>query len=214
MSNFFLFTLLIFLCGCIKNIEQTSFIIHADQAEISELKEACEEIKNTGNLKSLLSQIKRDVRSITELSENYQDQHYDQIIRLSQRIDENSQLVKIKLDPKFQEIKYPFTIHWDINLNHHRSFFGRLVRGLRYINAEKTDAYLFGVQRKDLLENFDLELIGHRLFGIYQGYGSALEICELNATRSLLIKIDFSDPLRRGQKFFNLTHFREPSWEE
>lgn len=193
------------LSGCLqtKSEYNSQLIMDTDQQAI--LKSHCDSMNQTGDMIQLLTQIKKDTNYVLDLLQKSDPRKYQKkITTLADRVSENSQKVIHLSKPEWTTNQWNHQVQWKINDEDFDDILGVNLGSFQILDYRLERVYFQGQLRDDLKEKITLHEGSDQIDISYQNMGSSLEVCQLEKTMMIVMKVKYRSLLITDDRFFNL----------
>lgn len=201
--------LLIFLLtGCIRNIDKSSFAIDLHNSDHDRVQELCQELGDIGYLQEHFFLLKKETDLFLGLIENYESPADIEEIRTTEQ-DLNNRISRIKslINAEYTVAKFDYEVRWEVSEDDFKKLVGNyLPYGFRVLEVKKLGASFWGVDAPQLIEQLRVEPQKKGFRAAFRAKGSALEVCQLQQTRLLLVEVRYRHLLHERKRVFNLIH--------
>lgn len=198
--------LLFFLSSCISNKAEWSSRFGQDTSENAQIKTTCQEIEKTGDIFSLLEEIKFLTNDILQIIDSdHPENQYNEVARLSAEVHSRTKKVLQLSQSEWTHAKWNYQVSWLINrFDFKKSLGTHLPNGFELIGADIQDLYFQGEKRADLKEKLKISLVEQEFIVEYENIGSSLELCQLYKTMMIVIAINYRNLNGYKTRYFNL----------
>lgn len=189
----------LFTASCVTNKQQSemrpfSFEVKGE----GKIQAECDLINKTGDIISLLEEIRQDTRSVLRiLDRKFYPGIENTVHEYAEKIKANSELVIRLAKEDWTKPHIRQTIKWvltDKDFSKNQYVYDPLVKSV----------YFQGQERPDLVERVSIDQNGNNFVIEYLNVGTMLEYCQLNETLMLVVEMRTGSFKRPGKKFFNL----------
>jgi hypothetical protein len=206
-----LFIILILSVGCIRNVDKNSFILHLNEDEFESVTRLCQELGEIGHIREHLLMMQLLADEFLALVDDYANDHVNRLSEIGQKVNAHSAAIRRLISDEYLVEQFSYSVEWKVESKDFKKFLGRyLPKGFELIHIEKVDASYAGVSSPELLDDLGVSFGRRWIQAEYKAIGSALEICQLQTTRMLVIRADYRHLAHTNSRFFNLVHRRSP----
>ncbi len=163
----------------------------ANTPKIQEIEE-CKEIDETGDMRKLLSDIRKDVDEVLRLLEQPSVKTNEQVHILAQEVAHKSTKVQFLSKPEWTTPKWDHEIQWDLTLNSNLT------------SAKVVEVYFMGTKRTDLISHFELDIRQNNVSVSYRNQASSLEICQLEESYVVILEVKSRGRIKTKRSLFSL----------
>jgi hypothetical protein len=199
--------LLFLLSSCVKVVDQASFRLNLNNEDEETVLTLCKELDHIGSVQEHFMLLNHYSLSLIELVDNFEEGLDDDFYHLNSQIQEQVEILRSLLDERFSTSYWDYSVEWYVGREEFKKFLGLyLPHGFKLTRIDKVAATFFGERNDFLLSNLDVQFDKQSLKATYHGHGSALEICQLQKTRHLLLRTNYRHLGRDKKRYFNLIH--------
>ena len=207
MKKLHLLIILLSLTGCIKTKNESNSSFKMSKEELTILKSHCESIKNEGDIFALLKSIKSQTqRALLLTGEEHPENHVEEIKKIAEDIDDKTKRVLNLSKEEWTDLRWEHQVRWTINREDFKDLIGtRFKKGFR-ITESKIESIVLNGQRRNDLKSFIKVKPGYSTLElIYDNLGSSLELCQLQKTLVVTMKVSYRHIKNENVRYFNLT---------
>lgn len=175
--------------------------------ELKTLNAQCQEIKTEGDIYELLRSIKMETnRAFALLDEENPQEHADEVATIAESINQKTKRVLNLSKTEWTNSNWNHLVSWRINSEDFKDLIGtKFNKGFSILNAEIESVSIHGKKRNDLISKINLHKKYNLIDVNYENKSSSLDICQLEKTLVVTLRVDYRNIKNQSTRYFNLT---------
>lgn len=194
------------LSGCYKTVNEKQFSLKLSEGEKNALMADCKEINSSGNIMTLLSEIKSLTDEAVLILEGEDLIKKEERIRnLAEAIDKKTKQVLTLSKSEWSSMRWGYEVKWVLDRQDFDDLLGaHFKKGFAITKAKVQGVSFLGEKRDDLIGEVLMSKKADKIVVSYKNTGSSLELCQLNRTMMIFMKLNYRNITNNNERYFNL----------